>query len=90
MLLKPDGTVWVITHKFHCYRSDKLCHASGAHTEFVYGAMLAGASAEQAVRLAIQHCRSAAGDVQIESVDRVRRSGACSVNRFRKDHALNG
>jgi ATP-dependent HslUV protease subunit HslV len=68
LLLKPDGSVWIITHKFHCYRSDKFCNTGGAHSEFLYGAMLAGASAEHAVRLAIQYCGSAAGDVLSERV----------------------
>lgn len=42
--------------------------AIGAHSEFLYGAMAAGASAEQAVRLAIRMCAFAGGDVQVESI----------------------
>lgn len=38
----------------------------GAHSEFLLGALAAGATAEEAVRLAIQYGDSAAGDVQVE------------------------
>lgn len=41
-------------------------YAGGAAADFLYGAMAAGASAEEAVRLAIEHCAFAAGTVQVE------------------------
>ena len=41
-------------------------YAGGAAAEFLYGALAAGATAEEAVRLAIEHCAFAAGTVQVE------------------------
>lgn len=41
-------------------------YAAGASMEFLLGALAAGASAEEAVRLAIQYTDGAAGDVQVE------------------------
>lgn len=41
-------------------------HAVGAPAEFMFGALFAGASAEEAVRLAIQHTDGAGGEVQVE------------------------
>lgn len=40
--------------------------AEGAHTEFMVGAMMAGASAELAVQLAIHVGDNAGGEVQVE------------------------
>lgn len=50
MLLYPGGEISV----------------AGAHSEFLLGALYAGASAEEAVRLAIRYGDSAGGDVQVE------------------------
>lgn len=40
--------------------------AAGMHSDFLMGAMAAGASAEQAVTLAIAHCAFARGPIQVE------------------------
>jgi hypothetical protein len=42
--------------------------ALGSHADFLYGAMAAGASAEEAIRLAIRYCPYAAGEVQVRKV----------------------
>ncbi len=41
-------------------------YAAGAVSDFLHGALAAGATAEEAVRLAIEHCAFAAGKVQVE------------------------
>ena len=68
IMLKTDMSIWNINHRFELYPSDAEIDAVGSHTEFLYGAMLAGASAEEAVRLAIKHCNGAAGEVQVERI----------------------
>lgn len=68
LILRPDGRIWCLTHRFMLYRSDRDYDVAGAHHEFLHGAMLAGASAEEAVRLAIRHCARAAGEVQVEQL----------------------
>jgi len=56
-----------ISPRFEIYESgDEEFAAEGAHIEFLLGAMHAGATAEEAVRLAIQCGDSAGGDVQVE------------------------
>ena len=40
--------------------------AGGCHADFLMGAMAAGASAEEAVALAIEHCAFARGPLQVE------------------------
>ena len=65
ILLKPDGSVWTVAHTFDVYRTNATTDAVGSQKEFLYGAMAAGASAEEAVRLAIKCCGNAGGDVQV-------------------------
>lgn len=65
IILKPDGSLWCMGSNFRQWRSESPIEVVGAHSEFLYGAMLAGASAEEAVRLAIIHCSKAAGEVQV-------------------------
>lgn len=63
LVLSRDG-VWQVDHKFRLTRTCDVT-AAGAHTEFLLGALYAGASAEQAVRLAIEYGDSARGEVQV-------------------------
>ena len=42
--------------------------AAGSHTEFLMGAMAAGASAEEAVGLALEHCAFARGPMMVRRV----------------------
>lgn len=64
LLLTKDGA-FRVDYKFRIYPTG-IPAAAGSHTEFLMGAMYAGASAEEAVRLAIKHGDSAAGEVQVE------------------------
>lgn len=65
LILAHDGASRM-DHKFRTYRSEGEFQAIGAHVEFLIGALLMGASAAQAVNLAIQRGDSAGGDVQVE------------------------
>lgn len=64
VILRHDG-IWNLSSKFDVYRSSSAIECCGAHPEFLFGAMLAGASAEEAVRLAIRHCEFAGGEVEV-------------------------
>lgn len=59
VILRPDGVIWHFCRKFELYPSEWPIAAAGSDSEFLYGAMLAGASAEEAVDLAIAHVRNA-------------------------------
>ena len=62
---KPDGSVWQCWHTLHWTPAAPFV-AIGAEVSFMYGALYAGASAEQTVRLVIAHTDGAAGEVQVE------------------------
>ena len=63
LILKPDGEVWTFCRHFELYQCTGAAFAAGSHHTFLLGAMLAGASAEEAVALAVEHCAHAAGPV---------------------------
>lgn len=65
VILAPDG-VFIVDHLHRIFPSASLIVAEGAHHEFVMGAMLAGATAQEAVRMAIERGDSAAGEVDAE------------------------
>ena len=66
--LKCDGTIWRITHKFEVYDDPCAFAAEGMNANFMLGAMAHGASAEQAVRLALKYSDGAWGDCQVEKL----------------------
>lgn len=66
LLLRPDGSIWHLNCEWDLYDMTVSIAAAGSHNEFVMGAMYAGATAEQAVKLAVQHGDSAGGPVQVE------------------------
>ncbi len=67
LILRPDGSVWYLDWRLFPVPDNELAvmGESDAAT-FVEGAMRAGASAEEAVRLAVYYCQSAGGIVQVE------------------------
>jgi len=65
LILAPCG-IWRVNHKFDVYRHIGEWAVEGAHDEFLLGALAAGSSAAEAVRLAIIYCRRAGGEVQVE------------------------
>ena len=69
IVVTRERVLYSLPHNFQLHQLDRQDMAAiGAHPEFLWGAMLAGASAEEAVRLAIQHCASAGGEVQVATV----------------------
>ncbi len=66
LILDYEG-VWLIDHRLEKWPTiDSSSVGNGDATSFCEGAMHAGASAEEAVRLAIKHCVYVGGDVQVE------------------------
>lgn len=67
ILVEPDGRVLAINHEFEIHEAPRAdFYVEGCHGELMIGALASGATAEEAVRLAIQYGDSAAGDVQVE------------------------
>lgn len=69
ILVRPSGDFCLVCPSGEIVEYDAPFFALGAPETFLSGAMAAGATAEQAVRLAIQHTDGAAGDVQVESIE---------------------
>lgn len=76
ILVRRDGVVFMVGRDYVPRRAGKApFYAIGAHVEFLTGALAAGASAADAVRLCIDHCAHAAGDVQVERLEPAPASG---------------
>lgn len=69
LMLREDGTLWLFDNSLRCAPVVAPFYAIGANTGFLMGAMHAGASAAEAVRLAIVHTDGAGGTVQVERLD---------------------
>lgn len=65
--LKPDCTIWRVSFKFEIYGDPSFFAAEGMHCNFMLGAMAQGATAEEAVRLAMRY-GSGRGEIQVERV----------------------
>lgn len=68
ILVDENGARSVSARTFRVCGPCRPMMAIGPHAEFLYGAMYAGASAEEAVKLAIQHGSCADGAVQVERI----------------------
>lgn len=66
LVISTNGSVAHIDYKGMPCRVNAPFHVLGAARGFLLGALHDGASAEKAVRLAIEHTDTAAGEVQIE------------------------
>ncbi len=66
-----DGVVWDCTPQGAYPAGDCPWNVLGSAYAFLHGAMAAGASAEQAVRLAIEHCADCGGEVTVLRLDYV-------------------
>jgi hypothetical protein len=66
---RADRTVWHAGYRLNFYQIHAPFSCIGCSTQFMYGALFQGASAEQAVRLAILHTDGAGGDVQVERIE---------------------
>lgn len=62
----PDGTLQLACYTLYWETLVVPFFAIGSASTFLFGALYAGASAEEAVRLAIQHTLHAGGEVQVE------------------------
>lgn len=63
LIVKPNGDVYLAADS--CYFSGPIqcdCYAIGSGSEFAFGAMAMGASAEQAVRIAMMHDPNCGGE----------------------------
>lgn len=77
LILLNDGTVWFMDDRLKpCPMSDPAVTGEMDAATFTEGALRAGLSAEDAVRLATKHCKSAGGEVQVE---RLEQSAATSL-----------
>lgn len=65
LVIEPDGSVWNYTALGKHPAGDAPFHTLGGAYPFLHGAMAAGASAEEAVRLATVHCSNCGGDVTV-------------------------
>jgi len=65
IMLRADG-IWRIGRSFVFYRDPSPFAAEGMHRQFAMGVMATGRSAEDAVRLCIEHGAWARGPVQVE------------------------
>ncbi len=70
IVLQADGAVYEIEAELVLeYYDQPYCYVGSEHAEcFAHGALAMGATAEQAVRLTVDHCVYANGDVQVESI----------------------
>lgn len=64
--VRPDGMMVKIEHDLRPFDIPAPFYAIGYPETFMFGALHAGASAYDAVRLAIAHTDGAGGDVQVE------------------------
>lgn len=70
LLVRPDGIAfWVGGSTYEPYPVDHPYAALGACQEYLYGALAAGATAAEAITLAIENHDSAGGKVQIEGLE---------------------
>lgn len=64
--VRPDRSLWRCWYQLRWYSVDAPFDCIGAPAQFMFGALHAGASAEEAVRLAVLHTDGAGGEVQVE------------------------
>lgn len=70
LVVQADGVVLRMSGQYGQFlRYDAPFHAIGAGTEMLIGAMAAGATAPQAVEIAIKWSRYAGGGVQVETLE---------------------
>lgn len=70
LLVKPDLTVWRAVDSGGFFPVDAKFHAEGVGRHTAMGAMAAGATAEEAVAIAIQFEDGCGGAIQIERLSR--------------------
>lgn len=68
ILLRENGEIWIVDETLDPFPCEAPFAAEGAHAEFLYGAMAAGASAAEAVKLAVELAAWARGPVNVKAV----------------------
>ena len=76
MWLEPDGEIWMMDYDGRPYPTGREAQALGVAWRFALGAMCAGLSAEQAVRLCIERHGGVGGEVFVERLAPVEESAA--------------
>lgn len=71
VVIRPNGTILIHTFKLEPYEWLGEFVAIGMPALFMMGALHAGATAEDAVRLAVEHTDGGGGSVQVELLARV-------------------
>lgn len=67
LIVEPCGSVWRIDPSGRRYQAGRApFYVEGACYQILTGAMAAGASAEEAVKIALQYDRDCGGEVQVE------------------------
>lgn len=61
--MKPSGEILHYDYKLRRYHGSQVFAVEGRHQEFLLALLLTGHSAEQCVRLAIEFCSHAGGEV---------------------------
>jgi len=74
--LEPDGEVWQMDYDGRPYSIGREAQALGVAWRFALGAMCAGLSAEQAVRLCIERHGGVGGEVFVERLAPIEESAA--------------
>ena len=74
--LEPDGEVWQMDYDGRPYSTGREAQALGVAWRFALGAMCAGLSAEQAVRLCIERHGGVGGEVFVERLAPIEESAA--------------
>lgn len=69
LLVSPKGEVFLVEANLVPIPIDAPFFAGGSGSEIAIGAMEMGASAEEAVRIAIKHNTSCGGEIQIVKLD---------------------
>lgn len=64
-LVSPKGKTFLVEADLHPFPIEAEFHAGGSGCAVAIGAMEAGATAEEAVRIAIKHVTSCGGEIQV-------------------------
>jgi ATP-dependent HslUV protease subunit HslV len=74
IVARPDGSVGIIEDCCSPFPVEGPFFAAGSGADYAIGAMAAGASAEEAVRIAISHCITCGGPVVSKTLGKQKRA----------------
>lgn len=64
IIIEPDGKVYLLDDTIYPFHIKQPCYALGSGADMAYGAMFAGASAEEAVKICIKNSAGCGGKIQ--------------------------